>query len=99
MARTHTTTTNNLLEEFNDDQLLLMLEMKGYDCERPRTKKEAEGTTHASIGRMTNKVDQMTEEAVYEPKEEAAQELKEEAIPTSNAEEGTRLESNVGAGG
>ena len=53
LARTHTTVIGNLLQEFNDDQLLLMLETEAYECECTQAKKETEVAAQASLGRMT----------------------------------------------
>ena len=47
LDQTHTTAIGNLLEEFNNDQLLLMIETEGYERERLRVEKEAEAAARA----------------------------------------------------
>ena len=47
LAKMHTTEIGNLLEEFNNDQLLLMIETEGYERERLRVEKEAEAAARA----------------------------------------------------
>ena len=47
-TQTHTTVIGNLLEEFNDDQLLLSIETEGYEREHLQAEKEAKTAAQAS---------------------------------------------------
>ena len=63
LAKSHTTAIEQLLEEFNDDQILLKLEAEAYEQDRLQDEREAAATTQTARGPLT-------EEVSLEPAEE-----------------------------
>ena len=52
LAQTHTTTIEHLLEVFNDDLMLLRLDVKAYEREHLLAEKEEEATTQTSTANV-----------------------------------------------